>query len=211
MSTTPMTAPEKPLLTMQDALNQYCSDFEGFMQKYIRSKHPPFFYFMAWLLGVERSVEKMESSFFDNVPLSDSWGNAWFLIAVQAILFGFLAYWINGIWYHLRVLFCGGVKVFRTSLNINLYTGLPLYLSLLLVYILNMTLYGNSYFSKAFIPGVEALPLMLVVLGAAMYSIWLSYRAVRFIQGTKKISSIFWFVVLPVPFYLLLSFAFIPG
>lgn len=199
-----------PKLT--NVLRQYFTDFDGFMETYIRQKHPPYFYLMMWLLGTERAIENIETSLLgDKVAQADYWPDAWLIIVVRAIVYGFLAYWLNGVWYHLRVLFCGGSKVGRTSLNINLYTGLPFYLTLLLLYVINTTLYGNAYFSEDFIPGIEAIPLMIIVTLAAMYSIRLSYRAVRKIQDTKKYPSIFWFIVLPVPYYILLAFAFVPA
>lgn len=193
----------KPRLDLVQFFKQFFGNFKGFLEAHLKAEGPPFLVMMIWFLGMASIIDRMELRYaFSSTYQLKNWVSTWLLIVFTGIISGCLGYWVAGTWYHLRVIICGGLRDYRTSRYLFLYTGLPLYIVSILMQLFNTVVYGNKYFTE---PTAWDFDLMWGGLSCAavVYSIYLSYRGVRLLQETKRARSIIFFILLPSIFYAL--------
>jgi tetratricopeptide (TPR) repeat protein len=194
---------EKPRLSLVQFFKQFFGNYKEFLETHLKVEGPPFLVLMIWILGMASIIDRMELRYaISSTYQLNNWVSAWLLILITGIISGCLGYWVSGTWYHLRVIMCGGLREFRTSRYLFLYTGLPMYIVIILMQIFNTAVYGNRYFTE---PTSWDFDMMWGGLSyaAVAFSIYLSYRGVRLLQQTKKIRTIIFFILLPSLFYVL--------
>ena len=176
-------------------------DFPSFSEAYLQVKRPPHLFFVIWLSGIAGVFDRLE--YYEAEP--SGWVEIWIIAAIGGILTGYLAYWIGGAIYHLRVKWSKGRDHAIASRNIYMYSGVPISVTMVIWMFLNMVTYGNDYFYSDG-STIDVL-FVLIFIGAVAYSIRLSYKAVMHVQKTKRTPAIVWFVVLPAIFYGLVFFS----
>jgi tetratricopeptide (TPR) repeat protein len=176
-------------------------NYKGLLEAYLTAARPPFLFITIWLLGMSELVGRIEMTYFSiqRIQLA-SWILIWTVILLGGVISGYLAYWVGGALYHVRVRLSGGTRNFNVSRNLFLYNGLPLYLAMILSEVANTFVYGNSYFTE---PTSVLLDLALLglFLAGVISTISLSYRGVCLLQETRRIPSILFFIVFPAIFY----------
>lgn len=198
-----ITEESKPGLTLVEFFKQFFGNYKGFLETHLKTDRPPFLVLMIWFLGMASIINRMEFRYMLSSKYQmDNWVSTWLLILFGGILSGYLGYWVAGSWYHLRVLMSGGLRNFKTSRYLNLYTGLPLYAVSILYEVFDTIVYGDKYFTEPTSWDLDLMWSGLSVVGM-IYSISLSYRGVRLLQETKRIRSIILFIILPALFYAL--------
>jgi len=182
-------------------LSAFFSKYSEFLKTYVVMRKPPFLLVTIWLLGMASVIDRLEVRFLRTGEYQiDNWIAVWTLTVVVGLLAGYLAYWILGSWYHLRVWLSGGSGEMSLSRNLFLYTGIPLYLVVIFAQITDTLVYRNEYFIN---PTFLFLDLTWFVLAvtAIVYSISLSYKGVRLLHSSATFRSIMFFIVLPAIFY----------
>jgi tetratricopeptide (TPR) repeat protein len=176
-------------------------DFKTVLRNHLRDRKPPFLFIFTWMLGMSSVIDRVQLKSLQNqaYPL-DNWPAMWGFILVGGIVSGYIACYVGGAFYQLRVSLAGGSKSMHISRNLFLYTGIPIYAITILSATSDTFVYGDKYFTGKTNPSLDVTWFFLAV-GAILYSIALSYRGVRLLLDTKHIRSIIMFIALPVLFY----------
>lgn len=184
-------------------LKECYSDFNGFCKKYLVLKKPPYLLLLIWLFGIGSAADNLTGSLQDYT----SWGEIWVIVILTGIFSGALGYYIGGWFYNLRVGWSKGKRDINMSRNINLFTSLPISLTSILMLLLNQMVYGedylNYYYSDASTVDVV---FFFVFVAAIIYTIRLSYKAVRETMHVEKKRAIGWFIVAPAILYTFIIF-----
>jgi tetratricopeptide (TPR) repeat protein len=134
-----------------------------------------------------------------------SWTVLWLIYLAGGVLSGIFVYWIGGLIYYVRVILAGGLRDFKISRRLFLYTGVPEYTVTILITLIDTVTYGEGYFTEP-----TSAPLDLVLFGfgviAIVYSIFLSYIGVRLLLKIKTALGAILFVILPAIFYSVILF-----
>ncbi|EKD63946.1 MAG: hypothetical protein ACD_51C00137G0003 [uncultured bacterium] len=173
------------------------TDFDKFSEKYLTRKTPRYFLIAILIYGMGSAADRMIGSIGDY----SSWGEVWVITAIGGLIGGFIAYYIAGTIYHWRVKWSKGHDDENTSKHIWLFSGLPIAVTGLLSLIFNQMAYGNDYFNGegTAVDGI----ILFVSIAAIIYSINISYKAVRHVQKVEKGRAIWWFIVAPAIFYII--------
>jgi len=193
-------------LTFSRFIKAFFKTYKNFLKTYAPADKAPFLYILIWLMGMANVIEKFElKSVLKGRYLVEDWFTLWIIILAFGVINGLLSYWIGGAIYHLRVLLSGGRRDFRASRRIFVYARLPMFFITILLTIVETAVYGNKYFTES---THDLLDLMIICLStlAIIYALVLSYKGVRFVQNTKRLRSIFFFILLPAAFYLFMLF-----
>jgi len=184
-------------------LKECYTDFNRFCKKYLVSKNPPYLYLLIWFFGIGSAADKLTGSLQDYT----SWGEIWVIVILIGIFTGALGYYIGGWFYNVRIGWSKGKRDINMSRNINLFTSLPISLTSILMLLLNQLSYGedylNYYYSDA--SAVDVV-FFFVFVTAIIYTIRLSYKAVRETMHVEKKRAIGWFIVAPTILYTLIIF-----
>ena len=182
-------------------LSMFFIKYSEFLKTYVAMRKPPFLFLTVWLLGMASAIDRIEMKYLTLGEYQvDNWLEAWTLTVVSGLIAGYLAYWIGGAWYHLRVWLSGGSGERYLSSNLFLYTGIPLYLFTLLSQITDTFVYGNDYFTQPTSVFLDTVWFVLAVVGI-IYSISLSYKGVRLLHTSAVFRTRLFFIVLPGIFY----------
>ena len=174
------------------------TDFNTFCRKYLGAKNPPYLLVLIWFFGMGSAADRLVGSLQDY----SSWGEIWAIVLIGGVLAGAIGYYVGGWWYNVRVGWSKGKENVEMARGIYLFTSLPISLTSILMLLFNQMSYGqdylDSYYSEA--STVDVL-FLFVFLAALVYTIRLSYKAVRELMGVERKRAIGWFIVLPAVFY----------
>ncbi len=175
------------------------TNFSKFAKEHLVTSSPKYLLLAIWVLGIGNAIDRLTSSD------SSSWGEVWAIAIFGGILTGALAYYIGGWFYHVRVGWSKGTGSIDTSRNIYTFSSLPIAVVAIGSLIFNQMAYGSDYFDNYYsdASSVDVI-FALLSLAAIGYSIYISYRAVRNVMGVQKGRGIWWFVVAPAIFYVLI-------
>lgn len=176
--------------------------FSKFAQEHLVTKNPKYLLLAIWVMGIGTAADRLTSS------NSSTWGEVWAIAIFGGILSGALAYFIGGWFYHVRVGWSKGTGTIDTARNIYTFSSLPIALVGIGSLFFNHLAYGSDYFD-AYYSDASSVDVIfgLLALAAIAYSIYISYRGVRDVMHVKKGLGIFWFVVAPAIFYVLILFS----
>jgi hypothetical protein len=177
------------------------SDFSNFSEKNLMVNTPKYFSIAMILYGMGVVAERLIVSAKDY----SNWVEIWAIVLIGGFVVGYFAYHISGTIYHWRVKWSGGRDDIDTSRNIWLFSSLPIAIISLTSLVLNQMAYGSDYFNSGGTSIDGAMGLVSVVI--IIYSIKISYKAVRHVQKVEKGKAIWWFIILPSIIYLLTLFA----
>lgn len=203
---TPKTVASKPASVSEtDKVNffeyfkQCFTNFSKFAQEHLVTSKPKYLLLAIWLLGIGSAADRLTSSD------SSSWGEVWAIVLVGGILAGALAYYIGGWFYHVRVGWSKGTGSIDVARNIYTFSSLPISVTAIGSLIFNHLSYGSDYFvTYAYDASSVDVIFGLLALAAIGYSIYISYRGVRDVMHVQKGRGMFWFVVAPAIFYVLI-------
>lgn len=175
------------------------SDFSKFSKQYLVSKSPKYLWVAIWIIGIGIATDRLTSS------SSTSWSEVWAAAIFGGILAGAIAYYITGWFYHVRVQWSKGQVNIDTSRNIYIFSSLPIAVASIGSLFFNQIAYGSDYFSTYY-TDASAVDLVFALLSfaAIVYSIIISYRAVREVTHAEKGRAIGWFIVAPIIFYIVI-------
>lgn len=173
------------------------TDFVKFSEKYLMRKNPPYVFIAILIYGMGSAADRLIGSIGDY----SSWGEVWAITTIGGLVGGFIAYHIAGTIYHWRVKWSKGRDDEKTSKHIWLFSGLPITVTSLFSLILNQMAYGTEYFNGE---GTAVdLIIFFVSIAAIIFSINISYKAVRHVQKVERSRAIWWFIVAPAILYLI--------
>jgi hypothetical protein len=176
--------------------------FSKFAQEHLVTKNPKYLLLAIWVMGIGTAADRLTSS------SSSTWGEVWAIAIFGGILSGALAYFIGGWFYHVRVGWSKGTGTIDTARNIYTFSSLPIALAGIGSLFFNHLAYGSDYFDTYYSDASSVDVIFgLLALAAIAYSIYISYRGVRDVMHVKKGLGIFWFVVAPAIFYVLILFS----
>ena len=176
--------------------------FSKFTQEHLVTKNPKYLLLAIWIMGIGTAADRLTSS------NSSTWGEVWAIAIFGGILSGALAYFIGGWFYHVRVGWSKGSGTIDTARNIYIFSSLPIALAGIGSLFFNHLAYGSDYFDTYYSDASSVDMIFgLLALAAITYSIYISYRGVRDVMHVKKGLGIFWFVVAPAIFYVLILFS----
>jgi hypothetical protein len=175
---------------------EYYQDFSKFCEKHLTKANPKYFLLVGWVVGMGLASDRISDS--------TSWGEVWGIVIGGGIIAGAVAYWIQGWFYNVRIGWSKGKIDADTGKYIWLYSMLPIGIVNILALFFNNIAYGSDYFSY-YSGDVTAVDGIFAILACAAiaYSIAISYKAVRKIAHVEKGRAIWWFIVAPAIFYLL--------
>ncbi len=173
------------------------TDFNKFSEKYLTRKSPRYFFVAILIYGMGSAADRLIGSIGDY----SSWGEVWAITAIGGLIGGFIAYYIAGTIYHWRVKWSKGHDDEDISKHIWLFSGLPIAATSLLSLIFNQMAYGSDYFNGEGTT-VDVI-ILLVSIAAIIYSINISYKAVRHVQKVERGRAIWWFIIAPAIFYII--------
>jgi len=196
--TTPAAKTQSEKVGFFQYFKECYSDFNTFCDKYLTGRSPKYFFIAVLIYGMGSAADRLVGSIGDY----SSWGEVWAIVAVGGFIGGFIALYIAGSIYHWRVKWSKGRDDIETSQNIWLFSGLPIAVTSLLSLILNQMAYGYDYFDGE--STTVDLLIFFVSIAAIIYSIRISYKAVRYVQKVEKGRAIWWFIVAPAIFYIII-------
>ena len=195
----PTSVSETDKVNFFEYFKQCFTNFSKFAQEHLVTSKPKYLLLAIWLLGIGSAADRLTSSD------SSSWGEVWAIVLVGGILAGALAYYIGGWFYHVRVGWSKGTGSIDTARNIYTFSSLPISVTAIGSLIFNHLAYGSDYFvTYAYDASSVDVIFGLLALAAIGYSIYISYRGVRDVMHVQKGLGIFWFVVAPAIFYVLI-------
>lgn len=173
------------------------TDFSKFSKKYLTRKSPRYSFVAVLIYGMGNAA----NNWIGSIRNYSSWGEVWTITAIGGLIGGFIAYYIAGIIYHWRVKWSKGFDDENTSKHIWLFSELPIAATSLLSLIFNQMAYGSDYFNGE-VTTVDVI-ILLVYIIAIIYSINISYRAVRYVQKVERGKAIWWFIIAPAIYYVI--------
>jgi len=175
------------------------TNFPEFAKKHLVTASPKYLLLAIWVLGIGNAADRLTSS------NSSTWGEVWAIAIFGGILTGAIAYYIAGWFYHVRVGWSKGTGTIDTSRNIYTFSSLPIAVVGVGTLFFNHLAYGSDYFDTYYSDASSVdIIFGLLALAAIAYSIYISYRAVRDVMHVQKGRGMFWFVIAPVIFYVLI-------
>jgi hypothetical protein len=172
--------------------------FPKFAKEHLVTANPKYLLLVIWIVGIGNAADRLTSS------NSSTWGEVWAIAIFGGILAGAIAYYIAGWFYHVRVGWSKGTGSIDTARNLSIYSALPIALTGVGSLFFNMIAYGSDYFDSYYSDASSVDVIFgLLAIAAIAYSIYISYRAVREVMHVQKGRAIFWFVIAPAIFYIL--------
>jgi hypothetical protein len=173
-------------------------------------KAKPLWIIVAWICGISSAIDRADTimvrseltgSESSSLPL-DSWAAFWPFILMAGALNGVLVWLIGGWWYRIRLNWSGDANADQFSARIvfsytNLITAMPA-----LVATLVYTFVYESY--RAAWTSDEAWSSLLIIFIA--WDCIASYKGVRVAFTVSKWKARFWFLILPLGFYIAAAF-----
>ncbi len=183
------------------ALTRLVTDYTGFLDDYIKTDEPPFYYLAVWIAGIVVVLNRFDhgAAMGSEYPIA-SWLGVWGAALLGGMVFGPLAYFVAGSIFHFRVLLCWGYRRHKVSRLIWLYSTWPLFVGSIIVTTLAMVVYGDDYFTGPTDSTLDLITIAVFILCLA-YSAYLSYRGVVRTQEGNRVGAFFLFVVAPGIFY----------
>lgn len=200
---TPVQKNENDTISFSEYFKDYYSDFTKFCEKHLTKAHPKYFLLVGWIVGMGSIIDRLTSTMQD----SSSWGEVWAIVIFGGILAGAIAYWIQGWFYEVRIRWSKGKIDSNTARHIWLFSGLPVAIVSILSLLFNEIAYGDNYFNYSVDGTTVDIIFWLLLLVSIVYSITISYKAIRKISNAEKGRSIWWFIVAPVLVYLIFILA----
>ena len=183
---------------------QCYSNFSKFCEEHLTKKNPQYLLLVIWVVGMGAAADRLTSTIKD----SDGWGDVWAIVIFGGILAAAIAYYVQGWFYDVRIKWSKGTTDSETARHIWLFSTLPISAVSVLSLIFNQMAYGSDYFN-AYYSETTTVDTIFIILSlvAIVYSICISYKAVRKVAKAEKGRAIWWFIVAPVIFYVLIAIA----
>ena len=187
----------------KDFIKSYFTKYDKFLEKYIDKKRPPFFLSTLIGLGFFVSFYAMEIEIYNQTSGMESLWMFLGLLFLVGLIIGYLYYIILGIVFNICVWISGGKMNLLKSANISLYSGLPVYIAVIIFKIIEMMILGNKMFTEK-ISSISVIIFFIIVLIGMIYRAYLNYKGAILIQKTKKTRTIIFFVIMPILIYIIL-------
>lgn len=176
---------------------QCFSNFPKFSKEHLDTKSPKYLLPVIWIVGMGTAADRLTNSG------STTWSEVWAIVILGGILTGAIAYYIAGWFYYVRVGWSKGSGDIDTARNIYAYSSLAVAFVDIGSLVFNQMAYGNDYFyTYSSDASTVDIIFALLAFAAIVYSITISYRAVREVMHVQKGRAIGWFIVLPALFYI---------
>ncbi len=195
------SAPEAGKIGFFPYFKECFLNFSKFSKQYLVTKSPRYLWLAIWVVGLGSTTGNLTSSD------STSWSEVWTIAGFGGILAGAIAYYIAGWFYHVRVQWSKGQGDIDTSRNVYIYSSLPIAITSVASLFFNQLSYGSDYFTSYSSDSSSVdVVFALLSIAAIIYSIVISYRAVREVMHAEKGKAIWWFIVAPAIFYFAVLF-----
>lgn len=178
------------------------TNFPKFAQDYLTKKNPPYWLLVMWIMGMGAVADRM----IDTIKDSNGWGEVWAIVLFGGILGAAIAYYIQGWFYGVRIKWSKGTLDQDSARQIWLYSTFPISAVSVLSLIFCQIAYGSDFFDYYYgeTTTVEGIFIFLSLV-AIVYSIIVSYKSVRKVAKVEKGLAIWWFIVAPLIFYILIA------
>lgn len=172
------------------------SNFSKFSKEYLLNKNPRYLLAVVWAVGMGNVADRLTSS------NSTSWGEVWAGVLIGGVISGAITYYLAGWFYYTRVTWSKGQGNIESARNIYVFSSLPISIVSIGSLLFNQIAYGSDYFDVYYsdASSVDVIFAFLSI-AAIIYSIYLSYRAVREVFKADKGRAIGWFIIAPTLFY----------
>lgn len=178
---------------------EYYSSFSEFAKRHLMTKSPKYFLWAIWVVGIGNTIDRTATS------SSNGWVEAWVTALFGGVLAGAFTYYIAGWFYQVRVKWSKGIDDIDTARNIYIFSLLPISVISIGSLFFNSISYGDDYFIKYASDSSQVDTLFAFFsLISIVYSIRISYKAAKEVMKAKKNHAIFWFIISPVIFYILI-------
>lgn len=173
----------------------------------------------AFLVGVTNAMDRIDRNMVktDLRPLSggggtdaftawavSAWSHYWFIVLLGGLFSAVISWYVYGWWYRKRLEWSGAAEVHREDARrLNTLPELVYVLPIIALAVWHTFVYQN--YAEAWAGSDVGGMLILVCL---FWSCWTSYCAATTVYALNKRKARFWFLILPVVFYLLLMGAF---
>ncbi len=195
------SAPETDKIGFFPYFKECFLNFSKFSKQHLVTKSPKYLWLAIWVIGLGSATGNLTSSD------STGWSEVWTIAVFGGILAGAIAYYIAGWFYNVRVQWSKGQGGIDTARNIYIFSSLPIAVTSIASLLFNQLSYGSDYFTS-YSTDASSVDLIfgLLSFAAIIYSIVISYRAVREVMHAEKRRAIGWFVVAPAIFYFVAFF-----
>lgn len=193
------SAPKSTGVNFFQYFKECFTNFSKFAKEHLTISSPKYLIIAIWIFGMGNAIDRITSSD------SSSWGEVWAIVIFGGILSGALGYYIGGWFYHVRIGWSKGKSTIDTARNIYTFSSLPIAVVAICSLIFNQMAYGSDYFNTYHTDASSVDMIFgLLSLVAIAYSIYISYKAVKDVTQAEKGRSIWWFIVAPAIFYILI-------
>lgn len=183
-------------------LRQVLLKQRAFLKEHAEEKRPPFLILTLFLAGASGIVGSLNGAHYLYYGGVNSWISVWILVLIFGLFHGYIRYAMVGFLYQIGVwLSGGGFRGHLSGRNIAHYALFPLFLTSVVIKIVEMFVYGEAYFISPTYQWLNIVTLVIVML-AGLYSFFLLYRSSLNLKKVKKGRGIFFFIM--VPFLILL-------
>jgi hypothetical protein len=170
-------------------------------------KAQPRWLIVAWLAGIAAAIDRFDMSMIKSdlvgrsgpaAALMDSWVAFWFFVVAMGAIYAALVWLIGGWWYRVRVQWSGDADADSFSARIvYIYQDLVAALPAIAATVVQTAAFANYREAWA---SDEAWSGLLVIF--IVWSCIASYKAVRAAFAVSKWKARFWFLIVPLGFYL---------
>ena len=197
----PTSTPNQDKVDFLGYFKKCYANFSKFAQEHLVTPKPKYLLLTIWVLGIGSMADRLLGS----LQGYSSWGEIWAIAIFGGILTGAIGYYIGGWFYYVRVVWSKGAGTIHTARNIYTFSSLPISAAAIGSLFFNHLAYGSDYF-KIYHSEASRVDLIFVFLAIAAiaYSIYIGYRAVRDVMHAQKNRGMFWFVIAPAIFYVLI-------
>lgn len=198
-ATTSSQVPKTDKVNFFQYFKECFTNFSKFAKEHLTIASPKYLILAIWVFGMGNAIDRITSSD------SSSWSEVWAIVIFGGILSGALGYYIGGWFYHVRVGWSKGSSTIDTARNIYTFSSLPIAVVAIGSLIFNQMAYGSDYFNT-YNTDASSVDMIfgLLSLAAIAYSIYISYKATRDVTKAEKGRAIWWFIVAPAIFYILI-------
>jgi hypothetical protein len=175
---------------------------ERFFETLLRHELTRFPFFVVWVVGTARVMDRIDTrqAMYEvlgyGTPLSvltSSWLSLWAGILFWGVLIGMLTWFLGGLWFRLRLRFCGAGKVDPGAARRVFIYGELVAAAPSMIWLVLVTFTYRDYQTAS----LDA-PLALALLPTVYWSIWVSYRGATGCFPVKRNLARFWFLILPM-------------
>ncbi len=161
-------------------------------------------FLVIWISGISLSISIVESTYFRIEGYADSFKNwimLWIMMLIMGIFVGIIGYYIKGAFLYLGVRLAGGKGSYKSARTTIVYSGLPIYIVVILIEIANMFIYFNDYFTANSSIVLDVIWMILRIISTIVFFIVL-VKISRNLFNTRIFRSILILCIVPIVYNL---------